>query len=238
MSTYTEIAPIYDLLHDFKDYAQETAYVRACVRARMPGARSLLDLACGTGNHVPGLLEDFEVEGLDLSPQMLAEARRKFPQLRFHEASMTGFELGRRFDVVCCLFRSIAAARTPQGLDSALAAMAGHVVPGGLVLIEPFFTPESFWVGDVKLHEARAPGLTVSWMHVSERRGDLGVFRNHYLIGRSDGIVHCTEDHELGLFRHADFVRAFAGAGLTMEHDPVGPSGLGFYVGRKPDARP
>lgn len=236
MSTYPEVAPIYDLLHGFKDYAAEIDYVRDRIRARMPAARSLLDLACGTGNHVAGLRQDFEVEGLDLSPQMLAQARRKFPGLRFHEASMTDFDLGRRFDVVCCLFRSIAAARTPAGLDSTLQAMSRHAVAGGLVLVEPFFAPETFWVGDVRLHEARAEGMTVSWMHVSDRRGDVGIFRNHYLIGRPEGIVHCTEDHELGLFRHEDFVRAFAGAGLTMEHDAVGPSGLGFYIGRKPDA--
>lgn len=233
MTAYDKIGHLYDLLYRFKDYAKEVEYVRTQIRARMPRARTMLDVACGTGNHLAGLEHDFDVEGLDLSAEMLARARLKFPHRTFHQASMTDFDLGRRYDVVCCLFRSIAFARTPEGLRRAVAAMARHVVADGLLMIDPFFTPEAFWVGHVQTHEFRAEGLTVCWMYSSERHGDVGIFRNHYLLGRADGIEHITEDHEVGLFRAEDFARAFAEAGLTLERDPVGPSGLGFYVGRK-----
>lgn len=234
MATYDKSAQIYDLLYRFRDYSREIEYVREQVHARRPQARTLLDLACGTGNHIEGLQRHFEVEGLDLSEPMLAQARLKFPRLRFHQASMTGFALGRHFDVVCCLFRSIAFARTPEGLGATVRAAADHLGPGGLLLIEPFFTPETFWVGHVVCHEARADDLVVQWMHVSDRRGDLGCFRNHFLVGRPQGIEHFTEEQELGLFRPGDFARAFGEAGLVLEHDPDGPSGLGLYVGSKP----
>lgn len=231
---YERSAEIYDLLYGFKDYGAEIEYVRRQVHARRPQARTLLDLACGTGNHIGGLLQHFEVEGLDLSAPMLARARLKFPQLPLHRASMTGFALGRRYDVVCCLFRSIAFAGTPAGLRATIRAVAGHLLPGGLLLIEPFFTPETFWVGHVVSHEARAEDLIVQWMHVSDRRGDRGYFRNHFLVGRPDGIEHFTEDQELGLFRPEDYAQAFGAAGMAFEHDPEGPSGLGLYIGHMP----
>lgn len=233
MSTYPDIAEFYDRLHGFKDYEGEVSYVRERVLARLPSARTLLDVACGTGNHVPGLRRHFEVEGLDLSPQMLAQARRKFPDLPLHEADMTSFELGRRYDVVCCLFRSIALARTREGLQATLRAMAQHTQPGGLVLVEPFFAPDRFWTGYIRLHELREPGLTVAWMYTAERDGDQGRFRNHYLIGRDGAVSHHTEDHDLGLFTLDDLRAAFEGAGLSFEHDPQGPSGLGFCIGRR-----
>jgi ubiquinone/menaquinone biosynthesis C-methylase UbiE len=234
MTPYNKIGHLYDLLYRFKDYDKEAHYVRERIRTSMPQARTMLDVACGTGNHIVGLQDDFDIEGLDLSAEMLAQARLKFPQRRFHQASMVDFDLGRRYDVVCCLFRSIGFVRTPQGLRSAVGAMARHLVPGGMLLIDPFFTPEAFWVGKVTQHEVRSESMAVSWMYVSDRQGDVGIFRNHYLLGRPEGIEHIVEDHELGLFRPEHFRQAFAEAGLSLEHDPQGPSGLGFYVGRLP----
>lgn len=231
-TTYARSASLYDLLHRGKDYRREIDYVRTQVRTRRPQARSLLDVACGTGNHLAGLQQDFDVEGLDRSAEMLALARSKFPRMRLHEADMTGFDLGRRYDVVCCLFRSIAFARTPAGLHAAVAAMARHLEPGGLLMLEPFFTPETFWVGRVTLHEVRSDDRVIAWMYSSDREGAIGYFRNHYLIGGVQGIEHFAEDHALGLFRRADFESAFAAVGLALEFEPAGPSGLGLYIGR------
>jgi trans-aconitate methyltransferase len=53
------------------------------------------------------LRPDYAVTGLDLSPQMLAVAREKVPDVRLVEGDMTAFRLEERFDVVLCVFDSI-----------------------------------------------------------------------------------------------------------------------------------
>jgi SAM-dependent methyltransferase len=100
---FTKSAAFYDLLYSFKDYAAEADKVRLVIDAANKGTeRRLLDVACGTGQHLQHLKEHFETEGLDLDPGLLAVARRRLPELRFTHADMVEFDLGRRFDAVVC----------------------------------------------------------------------------------------------------------------------------------------
>jgi ubiquinone/menaquinone biosynthesis C-methylase UbiE len=233
VSDYAKLAEIYDPLHHFKDYGKEAGYVVAQIRARHPAARTLLDVACGTGAHIAEFKDSYHVEGLDLSPEMLAVARRKLPGVPFHQASMTAFALDRRFDVVTCLFRSIACVRTVDNLVKTIDCMARHLEPGGLLLIEPYFAPDAYWVDRVTLNQVAQPELKVAWMYVSGRRDRLSVLDHHYLVGRPGVIEHFTVTQDLGLFERDDFRRAFDAAGLTMTYDPIGPTNVGLYVAQK-----
>jgi len=116
--TYGRSADAYDLIYDGigGDYAAEAAEVTALVRARRPAARTLLDVACGTGGHLVHLREQFAVEGVELSSHMATRARARLGAVVVHEGDMRTFALGRRFDAVTCLFSSIGYARTPEDL--------------------------------------------------------------------------------------------------------------------------
>lgn len=230
---YVKLAEIYDAAHSFIDYPGLTRYLKENIRTRAPEARSLLELACGTGRYLELLADDIEVEGLDLSEDMLARARERLPGVALHHGNMASFRLERQFDVVCCLFRSIAYLRSAENLRKSVQAMADHLSPGGLVIIEPFFTPETYWVNRVTLNEYKTDDLKIAWMYVSERN-ELGArLLTHYLVGRPEGVEHFVESHDLGLFSREDYDRAFAEAGLALEYDPVGPAGVGMYFGVK-----
>jgi SAM-dependent methyltransferase len=233
---YVRSAQLYDRLYAFKDYGAAVRRLHAFVHARRPAARTLLDVACGTGRHLALLQADFEVEGLDLNPELLARAAERLPGVPLHEGDMTSFDLGRRFDVVTCLFSSIAYVRTHERMRAAVACMARHVAPGGLLLVEPWFSTESYWTGRVTTNIVDDPDLKVVWMYVSERSGTLSVHDIHYLVGTSDGVDSFRERHELGLFSPAEYERAMTDAGLAHEHDVEGFFGRGLHAGTAPVA--
>jgi predicted TPR repeat methyltransferase len=81
--------------------------VSALIRRHQPRARTLLDVACGTGRHLEHLRREFDCQGLDLDEGLLAVAAGRLPGTRLTRADMTDFALGRRFDAVICLFSSI-----------------------------------------------------------------------------------------------------------------------------------
>ena len=91
-----------------KDYPAESAEVAELVLRRRPGARTLLDVACGTGGHLEHLRDRFDGRGARAQP---AHGRRspgqKLPGRRVHEGDMRRFDLGATFDAVTCLFSSI-----------------------------------------------------------------------------------------------------------------------------------
>ena len=111
----------------FKDYAAEAERIASLVRRLLPDARSNLHVGCGTGKHARHLTatHGYVVDGLDLDPAMLAIARRKLPDARFFEADMGAFDLGRRYDVVMCMFGSIPTSRLSSGSRRRCAASSG-----------------------------------------------------------------------------------------------------------------
>lgn len=230
---YTGTAELYDLFYEWKDYAGEAARLREIVSARAPHARTLLDVACGTGRHLEHLAAWYEVEGADLDEGLLQVARRKLPAVAFEHADMRALELRRTFDVVTCLFGSIGYVQTPEGMRSAIAVMARHVAPGGLLIVEPWLTPSNF----DPAHPGRAlmverPGLVAARLNDSRVEGGLSIMDFHYLIGRAGArLEHLVETHTLGLFTDDELRDAFAAAGMTAEHDADGLTGRGLWVG-------
>lgn len=230
---YTETAELYDLFYDGKDYAGEAARLREIVEARAPHARTLLDVACGTGMHLEQLDAWYEVEGVDLDDGLLEVARRRLPEVRLERADMRSLDLGRTFDVVTCLFGSVGYVQTPDALRSAIAAMGRHVTPGGLLIVEPWLTPSRFdpaHLGRVLL--AERPDLVAVRLNDSRVEGGLSIMDFHYLVRRAGArLEHLVETHTLGLFTDDEMRDAFESAGLTADHDPDGLIGRGLWVG-------
>src|SRR5215831_13337905 len=118
---FTKSPRFYDAIYATKDYAAEARRLKRFNTAHKRSAGiALLDIDCGTGDHVPYLRDEFAYEGLDLDPEMLAVARQRFSDIPFHQGDMVDFALGRQFDVVTCLFSSIAYTRTAMRLRQAI----------------------------------------------------------------------------------------------------------------------
>ena len=230
--TYGPSARHYDAIYDFKDYALESDRVHHWIERRSPGARTLLDAGCGTGRHLEHLRARYDAVGLDINPELLAAARRRCPEVEFHEASMTDFRLNRRFDVVVVLFSAIACAvRTVDGLQRTVSNLSEHVADGGVLIVEPWFTPETYRTGTITANFAEQPDLKISWMYTSTVEEGASLLDIHYLVGTPRSVEHFRERQLLGLFRHEEYLDSFRNAGLDVEREEG--FGRGMYFGRK-----
>jgi SAM-dependent methyltransferase len=233
---FSETAELYDVIYgQFKDYAAEAGKIAALLERFRPNARFVLDVACGTGEHARVLAGEFgyEVDGLDLEPEFVRLAQRKTPGGSFVCADMLGFSLDRRYDVVLCLFSSIGYARTLENVRLALERFRVHMAPDGVLIVEPWFEPDAWKEGFIHTSFAEAEGLKVCRMSHSRVQDRVSVLEFHYLIGRSGGIEHRREIHELGLFTTPELEQAFRDAGLdVVQYDPVGLIGRGLFVAK------
>ncbi len=113
------------------------------------------DIGCGPGrvtDHLDSL--GLEIFGIDLSPEMVAVARRAYPRLRFDVGSMTDLALadGSLGGVVA--WYSIIHT-PPQLLPSVFAGFHRVLAPGGVLLL-------AFQVGDEPRHLSHAYGHDIS----------------------------------------------------------------------------
>ncbi len=228
---FARSARIYDAVYSFKDYVSESERLHTLIEERAPGAASLLDVACGTGKHLEQLRRWYDAEGVDLDSELLAIAQERLGDVRLHVADMTSFDLGRRFDAVTCLFSSIGYVGTVEKLEAAITAMAAHVAPEGVLIVEPWLGPDAWVVDRPHLLAVDEPYLKIARMNVSGREGRLAIMDFSYLVGTPDGVEHFTERHEAALFTDEEYRRAFAAAGLAVEHDGHGLIGRGLYLG-------
>jgi len=234
---YSELAEYYDVVYSFKDYRQETArVVKLARRYGRSGGREWLDVACGTGHHLQYLSRRYRCTGVDLSPTMLRVARRRAPGVRLIRADMRRFRLDQEYDVISCLFSAIGYVRTLGGLRQAIANFARHLKPGGVLVIEPWLTPQAYRPGTAHLQVGRAGEVKVARANTSERRGQLSVLRMHYLIAEPGRPVRYAVDvHSMGLFTHNETLRILRESGLRARFLRKGlMRGRGLFVAVKP----
>ncbi|MFF5229268.1 class I SAM-dependent methyltransferase [Dactylosporangium sp. NPDC000521] len=212
---------IYDLVFRSrgKSFEAEADDIAAHVRARHPGATTLLDVASGTGAHLVRYAEVFEhVEGVELAPAMRVVAQRKLPGVAVHAGDMRDFDLGRTFDAVVCLGNSVACMASTAELDTAIARMAAHLEPGGVLIVEPGWFPEQFLDGYVGGHLVREPGRVISRVTHSTRDGLATRVEIRFTVATSEGgIREWTDYFYMNLFTREEYTAAFEKAGCAVE---------------------
>jgi SAM-dependent methyltransferase len=230
---YTKSPEWYDDLHENKDYVAEASGVTDMIRRHLPGARTLLDVACGTGRHLQHFCDSFACEGLDMDGGLLEIAQRRLPEVPFTQGDMTDFHLGRRFDAVTCLFSSIGYAESAERMRAAVRTMAGHLNPRGILIIEPWILPEAWdaWIaGTDNVCVVRKDDRTVVRVRTVRRTGNLTELIMHYVAACDGEITSADERHQVRMFSLEDYLGAAAEAGLETSWDPKGITGRGLLA--------
>lgn len=222
---YDKSARIYDLLYvgsGIKDYPAEGAELRRIIEEACPTAQTLLDVACGTGAHLVEMQRWYAVEGVDVSPAMLEVARTRLPGIPLHQADMRTLDLAKTFDAVTCLFSSIGYMTDPGELRSAIARLAAHVAPGGVLIIDGWIRPEE-WRDNFRPDSpdvASDDEVTVVRLSFSRREGNITELDMHHLVQTDGGIEYFMEPHRLRLTGTDEYLSAVEGAGLTARVIP------------------
>jgi len=216
---YTEprLAALYDPL----DQDRSDLEVYAAMAAEF-GARSVLDIGCGTGTF--GCLlaaRGFSVTGLDPALASLEVARSKpfadrvrwvhgfadaLPPLRADLATMTG---------------NVAQVFVPDGEWAAvLGAAFGALRPGGRLVFETRDPARKAWLGWNRADSyvrTVVPGVggVRRWEEVTDVSGELVSFRSTYVF-ESDGAV-LTSDSTLRFRSRDAMLASLAAAGFTVE---------------------
>jgi SAM-dependent methyltransferase len=219
---FVDSAELYDAIYHFKDYARECARLRNLIDGEVSGAGTVLDVACGTGGHARFLKNHYQVDGVDINERYLQAAQARNPTGTYTRADMIDFNLGKTYDAVICLFSAIGNVGTVDRLERAVACMARHVRLGGVLIVEPWFTPDKWSPGGVFIYAGEIGVEKVCRMSLSGREGNLSILQFHYLRGTPTAIEHYSERLELALFTRENMTRAFEFAGMQVRYDPEG----------------
>nr|WP_070120733.1 class I SAM-dependent methyltransferase [Bacillus marinisedimentorum] len=138
---YEHFAYYYDYLMEDVPYEKWVDFVLKTAGHYGVGGKRMLDLACGTGTLAIGLAESgLEVEGLDISPEMLAAASRKAAEagitLPLYEQDMTAFEGLGDFDMIGCFIDSLNYLENGSSVRNVFINAFEALKPGGILMFD------------------------------------------------------------------------------------------------------
>ncbi len=134
MTDYADFARFYDQI--MGDRTETVARIEGYLDRYRPGARTLLELGCGTGAILAGLADRLDVTGIDRSPEMLSVAAAKLPGVPLVRADMTAFRLDTRFDAVICVFDTLNHLPRFEQWLAMFARVREHLADGGLFVFD------------------------------------------------------------------------------------------------------
>ncbi len=215
----------YDLLYTAqgKNYQAETEALAGFIRSHCPHAKTVLDVGCGTGRHARILSDRFnlEVDGIDIDPNMIEVARKENPKGTFSVDDMTSFGTGKKYDVILSMFSAIAYVRTLQNVTKALTCFKDHIKSDGIIILEPWLTPDNFTGGRTFMDVAEDGSTKVCRMAYNEKNGNISRLNFHWTICTPKGVETFDEKYDLGLFTVDEMVSCFKTSGLKPIYDPA-----------------
>lgn len=128
---FTEKAQYYDMLYHDKNYEAEIKYIKPFLRPN----GLIADFGCGTGEHLNTLSRNYQCVGFDLSPEMIAIARSKYPELDFKVADICLIR-GNCFSTIISLFHVINYQRSLEALKEFFDTCFLNLISDGIVLFD------------------------------------------------------------------------------------------------------
>ncbi len=135
---FDQVAPYYDHLMRTVPYKHWVDYVETLLRRHQVQPRTVLDLACGTGQVGAEMLRrGYEVVGVDLSESMVRQCSQQTPPLpaAVMDAQQLGLALNS-LDLVVSLYDSLNYIVEPAGLQSCWEGVNYALHPGGLFVFD------------------------------------------------------------------------------------------------------
>jgi SAM-dependent methyltransferase/GNAT superfamily N-acetyltransferase len=212
-----------DPAEEYADYCGQVALLMRA-HAQKP-VRSLLNIGCGGGKNVFNLKKHYDVVGIDLSPAMLELAKKLNPECEFLQGDMRTFSLGRRFDAIL-MDDGISYMASREDLQAAFRVASEHLNPGGVMIVGPDNTTETFFqnrtVATTAVGSARPDNVEVIFV---ENDYDPDPTDDHYegtmiYLIREDGKLRVeTDRHTLGLFPLQVWREALMSAGFVIREE-------------------
>lgn len=205
-------AEYYDQIYAtrIKDYEKEVEILRNVIsEIEHRKSKTLLDVGCGTGNHLKYLSNDFDCTGVDINGRMIEIARKKVAGAIFEVANMISLRLKDRFDVITCLFSSIGYVQNFENLVKTLEGFYEHLNDSGVLIVESWVFKKDFKKGTMSLDSFEDEDVKFVRMATSKITRSHWLVFMHYLIGRNGEIKYLRELHKLALLGYEDYIKAF-----------------------------
>ncbi|MBO2518817.1 class I SAM-dependent DNA methyltransferase [Limnochorda sp.] len=218
---YREFASIYDEA-GFSTFSQEMVPYTLALLEHLgwtPPARTVLDLACGTGTAALEFFQrGWQVAGLDRSEAMLAVARQKAAaqgvEIDWRQGDMRTFTVAQPFGLVTCFFDALNYLLAPEELAQTFRQVHEALLPGGLFVCD-VNTPQGLEAGAAGEAVEIFPRLVTFMRERYDAENRLARVRLSFYVADAGGYRRLEEIHVERGYTFDEVGQLLHGAGFT-----------------------
>jgi hypothetical protein len=237
---YGDLAPWWPLISPVEDYREEAAgFVRLLRTAERP-TTEILELGSGGGHCASYLASEFTMTLVDLASPMLAVSRELNPTCEHLQGDMRTIRLGRQFDAVF-IHDAIDYLTTESHLRETMETARAHCRPGGVVVLAPDHTAETFESGSDHGGTDAPDGRGARYLEWSwdPDPTDTCIQTEYvFVLRHAHGAVEIvSETHTTGLFSRKVWLRQLREVGFEARarvEDADGHRPREIFVGARP----
>lgn len=224
MEFYEGIADWWPVISPPSEYAEEaTLYVDMIRSAAHRPVREVLELGSGGGNNASYMKREFSMTLVEPAERMREVSRALNPECTHLSGDMRDIRLDRTFDAVF-VHDAVEYMTTVDDLRAALGTVAAHLSPGGVALVAPDATAETFEEATERGGGEDESGRMARYLQWTlPPAPDDTSYAVHYafLLREPDGSVRAVHDvHRCGVFKRATWLRLFREVGLSATLAP------------------
>ena len=211
---YSLLAEYYDDLME-NDYNAFFDYYKAVWARYKLKPQILLDLGCGTGNMTKLYEAEYDVIGVDLSPEMLSKAREKLsPKTLLLCMDMRELDLYGTVDACCCTLDGFGSLLEEKDVAKTLTGVNLFLSPGGILIFD-LIAPKKFKnVLDGNAYFYDAEKVSCVWQSALE--GPLCRFKLSYFIPRGNGYIRREEELCERVWSRPEMEALIAASGMEL----------------------
>lgn len=243
MKLYEQLSDWWHLMSAPEDYAEEAAIYDRIIREALRGpAQRLLELGSGGGNNASHLKARWQMTLADISPGMVACSARLNPECEHHVGDMRSVRLDRTFDAVF-IHDAISYMTTLADLSRAIETAVVHTRPGGVVLLAPDETKETYRPAtSCGGHDGPKRAMRyLEWSYDPDPTDCTTLVDYTCVLREADGSARAVHDrHVMGLFSRQQWLDTMTAVGLIevrgvlAEHSELEPGSYELFVGLTP----
>ena len=125
----------YDVILGKDEYEKNAKFVSQQLQKFK--VKTVLELACGSGLYLFPLKKNgFDVEGLDISKEMLTVAKKRSKDVKLYQQDMTNFNTKKKYDAILILNSGLALLPNHSLIDKTIKRCQNNLNEKGILLID------------------------------------------------------------------------------------------------------
>ena len=229
--TYGSLAEVYDAFtYDF-DYEAWADWYLKLITDRLPGAREICDVGCGTGSvTVPLARRGYRLTGVDLSGEMLQraaeKARRNGLRIPFVCQDMRLLSLPHPVDAIICACDGVNYLTSPKDAEAFFRRAHQGLKPGGVLAFDISNEEKLTEMGRIGLFGEDLEDKAYLWQNRYDPEKRLIEMNLSFFVDRGDGLFErFCETHRQRAHRAEELVQLLDRAGFGDVRVNGGDSG-------------